>query len=69
MVSSTQETGVDAMNDLSKPTFPTWKRENLDSFVSELWDAYMQLQDRSEQLRLDLKDAMKELRKYQDDWK
>lgn len=57
------------MNDLSKPTFPTWRREVLDQFASELWDCHQQLHDTVEQLRLDLKDAMKELRKYQDDWK
>jgi hypothetical protein len=69
MDSLTQSTGVDEMNDLNKPTFPTWKREVLDQFTSELWDYHQALQDTVEQLRLDLKDAMKELRKYQDDWK
>jgi len=57
------------MSEASKPTFKTWSRENLDNFVSELWDEHLRLKDAHEQTRLDLRDAMKELRKYQDDWK
>lgn len=51
------------------PSFSTWGQETLADFAR---DAFTQmLQDRGviEQLRLDLKDAMKELRKYQDDWR
>jgi hypothetical protein len=51
------------------PTFSTWKRETLDQYATELTEAHIKLQEANEQLRLDLKDAMKELRKYQDDWK
>lgn len=51
------------------PTFSTWKRESLDKYATELTEAHIKLQEAAEQLRLDLKDAMKELRKYQDDWK
>jgi hypothetical protein len=67
VVPSTQETGVDEVTNL--PTFSTWKRENLDQYATELTEAHIKLQEALEQLRLDLKDAMKELRKYQDDWK
>lgn len=52
-----------------KPTFKAWTHENLSKLIDDIWDQNVQLREANEQLRLDLKDAMKELRKYQDDWK
>ena len=52
-----------------KPTFKAWTQENLANLVEELWDQNIQLREANEQLRLDFKDVMKELRKHQDDWK
>lgn len=52
-----------------KPSFKVWSQENLSKLVEDLWDQNIQLRDANEQMRLDLKDAMKELRKHQDDWK
>lgn len=49
------------MNDL--PNFPAWERQTLDRFAT---DAYLRLQAQQEaleQLRGDLRDAMKLLRK------
>jgi len=55
------------MGDL--PNFAAWQLENLINFAK---DAYTRLQEQEaamEQLRLDLRSAMQELRKHQDDWK
>ena len=55
------------MNDF--PNFAAWQVENLVNFAQ---DAYLRMREQEaaiEQLRLDLKTAMQELRKYQDDWK
>ena len=55
------------MNDA--PNFAAWSLENLATFAAE---AYVRLQQQAmalEQLRLDRKQAMEELRKYKDDWK
>jgi hypothetical protein len=59
---------MDAQN---KPTFSTWDRSNLDKITSELWDNNIQLREANEQLRNDLKDAMRLLReaRNKDDWK
>ena len=59
---------MDARN---KPTFATWKVENLVKLASDLHDQNIELMRSNEQLRLDLKDANKlitELRN-KDDWK
>jgi len=51
------------------PNFAAWSLENLSNFAR---DSYIRMQEQEaaiEQLRLDLKAAMQELRKYQDDWK
>jgi len=51
------------------PNFAAWSLENLTNFAK---DSYVRMQEQEaaiEQLRLDLKAAMHELRKYQDDWK
>ena len=55
------------MDDL--PNFAAWQTNTLVMFAK---DAYVRMQEQEqamEQLRLDLKLAMQELRKYQDDWK
>jgi hypothetical protein len=55
------------MDDL--PNFAAWNTDTLTRFAK---DAYTRMQEQEaaiEQLRLDLKAAMQELRKYQDDWK
>jgi len=51
------------------PNFAAWSLENLSHFAA---DAYVRMQQQEaaiEQLRLDLRSAMQELRKHQDDWK
>jgi len=55
----------------NKPVFSTWDRLNLDKIVSELWDNNIELREANEQLRNDLKDAMRLLReaRNKDDWK
>ena len=57
------------MSDL--PNFPAWERQTLDQFAA---DAYIRMQQQSEaieQLRQDLRDAMKMVRQQleKDDWK
>ena len=51
------------------PNFAAWSIENLAKFSQEQYQQNLILREAIEQLRLDLKDAMKELRKHQDDWK
>ena len=42
------------MND--RPTFPAWKRENLDQFAYEAFDSMISLQEELQQLRMKLSD-------------
>jgi hypothetical protein len=51
------------MNDTPKPNFAAWRRENIDKFVSELWDDHIKMHEAVEQLRLDNKDLSTLLRK------
>ena len=44
------------------PTFATWERQTLDKFALEAHLRLQQQQDQLEQLRLDLKDAIKAYR-------
>lgn len=44
------------------PNFPAWDRDLLDKFAEEAYRRLQQQEDALEQLRLDLKDAMKLLR-------
>lgn len=46
-----------------------WPHETLAKFAQECYMQNKELRDINEQLRLDLKDAMAELRKHVDDWK
>lgn len=46
-----------------KPEFKLWERANLDKLCDDLWEDNLRLREANEQLRLDLKDAMKLLRK------
>lgn len=57
--------------DKNKPVFHLWSRENLDRIADELWNDNLRLREANEQLRNDLKDAMRLLREAQnkDDWK
>lgn len=57
------------MNQISGPDFKTWERQNLENLATDMYYRLQELADANEQLRLDLKAAMQELRKYQDDWK
>lgn len=59
------------MDSRSKPTFNLWDRSNLEKIVGELWDDNLMLRESNEQLRRDLKDAMRLLREAnnKDDWK
>lgn len=52
-----------------KPNFAAWSNENLARFASESYDRMQELTAANEQLRIDLKSAMAELRKHVDDWK
>ena len=49
------------MNDL--PNFAAWTNENLAKFATEAYKRLQDQQDALEQLRGDLKDAMKEVRR------
>lgn len=69
MGTPTKETGVVEMNQISGPDFKTWERQNLENLATDMYYRLQELADANEQLRLDLKAAMQELRKYQDDWK
>tara|TARA_R110000868_G_scaffold146931_11_gene368032 strand:- start:3064 stop:3231 length:168 start_codon:yes stop_codon:yes gene_type:complete len=51
------------------PNFAAWNQETLAKYAGEQYTQNVELRGALEQVRLDLKDAMKELRKYQDDWK
>ena len=44
------------------PNFSAWERETLDKFAAEAYLRLQQQEEALEQLRLDLKDAMKLLR-------
>lgn len=72
MVPYAQETRMDEHmkpEQADLPNFAAWSLENLSNFAT---DAYVRMQQQEaaiEQLRLDLRRAMQELRKYQDDWK
>ena len=59
---------MDAPN---KPTFHLWDRSNIDKIAGELWEDNMMLREANEQLRRDLKDAMRLLREQcnKDDWR
>ena len=46
-----------------------WSNEALVRFSQDAYTRMKLQQEAIEQLRLDLKAAMQELRKYQDDWK
>ena len=46
-----------------------WSNEALVKFAQDAYVRMQQDNEAIEQLRLDLKTAMQELRKYQDDWK
>ena len=45
-----------------KPSFDTWTHSNLVKLTHELWDDNVRLREANEQLRQDLKDAMKLVR-------
>ena len=51
------------------PNFAVWQIDNLAKYALEQYLQNLDLHAALEQLRLDFKDAMKELRKHQDDWK
>ena len=51
------------------PNFAAWSLENLTTFAAEAYVRMQQQELALEQLRLDRKHAMEELRKYKDDWK
>jgi len=60
------------MNENAKPAFAAWETGNLANLCNDLWDDNVKLRDANEQLRLDLKDAMKLVRQAnadKDDWK
>ena len=46
-----------------KPEFHLWERHNLDKLCGDIWEDNLRLREANEQLRLDLKDAMKLLRR------
>ena len=50
------------MNDTQKPNFASWELSVLAKLTHDIWDDNIKLRDANEQLRLDLKDAMKLLR-------
>ncbi len=51
------------LNELTAVNFRTWDIDNLARLTAELYQDNKRLQEANEQLRLDLKDAMKEARK------
>jgi hypothetical protein len=51
------------------PTFAAWNHDTLAKYAHEQYEQNLLLNGALEQVRLDLKTAMQELRKYQDDWK
>lgn len=59
------------MDGPNKPSFHLWDRSNLDKIADELWNDNLKLREANEQLRMDLKDAMRLLREShnKDDWK
>lgn len=46
-----------------------WPHDLLVKFAQECYENNKRLMETNDQLRLDLKDAMAQLRKYVDDWK
>ena len=54
---------------LNKPKFDTWERADLEKFAEDIERKVEQLVEQNEQLRINFKDAMSELRKHKDDWK
>lgn len=54
-----------------KPNFAAWSLTNLASFASDAYDRMQEQELALEQLRLDLKDAMKLVRQQynRDDWR
>lgn len=57
------------MKDTDVPNFAAWQTDTLAKYALEQYLQNIELRTALEQVRLDLKDAMKELRKHQDDWK
>ncbi len=53
----------------TEPNFAAWQQDTLAKYALEQYRQNVELRQALEQVRLDLKDAMKELRKHQDDWK
>jgi len=51
------------------PEFMLWSHENLAKYAREQYLDNINLREALEQVRLDLKDALTELRKHVDDWK
>lgn len=45
------------------PDFPSWQRKTLDKFAQDAFRRMDELEEANEQLKQDLKDAMKLLRK------
>lgn len=45
------------------PDFPAWQRKTLDKFAKDANERMNELEDANEQLKQDLRDAMKLLRK------
>jgi hypothetical protein len=54
-----------------KPNFAAWSHTNLANFASDAYDRLQEQEFALEQIRLDLKDAMKLVRQQfnKDDWK
>ena len=53
------------------PNFEAWDQATLAQFAKETYNRLQEMQEANEQLRLDLKDAMKLVRQQhnKDDWK
>ena len=54
-----------------KPNFAAWSNENLAKFAADAYDKIKEQEEVIEHLRLDVKDAMKQVRQQfnKDDWK
>jgi hypothetical protein len=48
---------------ISHPDFPSWQRKTLDKFAKDANERMKELEEANEQLKQDLRDAMKLLRK------
>jgi len=59
------------MTTTQKPNFKFWEHANVVKLTHDLWDQNVALREANEQLRLDLKDAMRLVRQQysKDDWK